>query len=171
MSAKPFSKFDFNTAALPKHLFGYDVVEYLGEGAGSHIYVASDPVSRKLFALKHVLRKEDKDIRFIEQLEAEHEVSRQFTHPGLRRSLDLKINKTFLRRVTEAALVMELVDGSPLDSRPPERMVDMVSVFIGTAQALDALHHLGYVHCDLKPNNILLTRHRFGEGHRFRAGL
>ncbi len=156
MSATSFSKSAFNTSTMPRHLFGYNVVEFLGEGAGSRIYVVTEPISNKLFALKHVIRKDEKDIRFVEQLEAEFEVSRQFRHPGLRRALDLKVNKTLLRKVTEAALVMELVDGTPLDSRRPERMADMVSVFIGTAQALAALHQLGYVHCDLKPNNILV---------------
>ena len=156
MSATQFSKSAFNTSAMPRQLFGYNVVEFLGEGAGSRIYVVTEPATNKLFALKHVVRKEDKDIRFVEQLEAEFEVSRHFHHPGLRRALDLKISKTLLRKVTEAALIMELVDGTPLDSRPPERMADMVSVFIGTAHALAALHQLGYVHCDLKPNNILI---------------
>ena len=155
MSAQQFSKSAYS-AAMPRQLFGYDVVEFLGEGAGSRIYVVSDHATHQLFALKHVVRKEEKDIRFIEQLEAEFEASRQFRHPGLRKSIDLKINRSILRKITEAALIMELVDGTPLDTKPPERMADMVSVFIGTAQALAHLHHLGYVHCDLKPNNILI---------------
>ena len=157
MSAKSFSKFAFDSAGMPGHLFGYNVIDFLGEGAGSRIYVVSDPTTQRLFALKHVVRKEDKDIRFIEQLEAEFEVSRHFNNAGLRRALDLKISKTLFRRVTEAALVMELVDGTPLDTRPPERMADMVAVFIGTAGALATLHQSGYVHCDLKPNNILVS--------------
>lgn len=155
MSAQQFSKFAYK-AAMPRQMFGYDVVEFLGEGAGSQIYVVSDRTTHKLFALKHVVRKEEKDIRFVEQLEAEFEVSRQFRHPGLRRSLDLKINRSILRKITDAALVMELVDGTPLDSKPPERMADMVWVFVGTAHALASLHQMGYVHCDLKPNNILV---------------
>ena len=156
MSAQEFSKFAFQADKMPRHLFGYDVVDFLGEGAGSHIYVVSSPASQQLYALKHVVRTAEKDIRFVEQLEAEFEVSRQFRHPGLRRSIDLKINRSILRKVTDAALVMELFDGTPLETRPPADMADMVSVFIGTAHAMSALHQLGYVHCDLKPNNILV---------------
>jgi len=70
MSATSFSKSAFNASAMPQHLFGYNVVEFLGEGAGSRIYVVTEPATHKLFALKHVVRKEEKDIRFVEQLEA-----------------------------------------------------------------------------------------------------
>jgi len=156
MSATEFQKSAFNVDAMPRKLFGFDVVDFLGEGAGSRIYVVSNPVTNQLFALKHVVRKNEKDIRFVEQLEAEFEVCSKFRHAGLRRVLDLKINKTILRKVTDAALVMELYDGTPMDAKPPERLADQVAVFAETAHALHALHQMGYVHCDLKPNNILI---------------
>jgi serine/threonine protein kinase len=144
------------TSAPPKTLFGYHVIDLIGQGAGSLIYAVSDPASGQLYALKHVTRKNDKDIRFIEQLEAEHTVGQQVRHPGLRRTFDLKINKNMLLKVTEAALVMELFDGRPLEFVKPPTLIGLVDVFIATARALDALHSMGFVHCDLKPNNILL---------------
>ena len=98
---------------------------------------------------------DSKDARFIEQVETEYEISRQFTHPNLRRSIDLVKKTTFLRKVTEIFLVMELVDGKPLDERPPTNLVDIVDTFIQAAQGLRAMHALGYAHCDIKPNNIL----------------
>src|ERR1700709_2787204 len=87
---------------MAEKLLQYDVIERLGEGAKSTIYAVQDPGTLRKFALKHVVRVEQKDIRFIEQMETEFEVSRNFTHPNLRRSFELKINKTLLMKVTEA---------------------------------------------------------------------
>lgn len=144
--------------ALPKSLFGYEVLEFLGQGAGSLIYAVSQPQSNQIYALKHVVRRTDKDERFLGQLEAEYEVGRSVHHPGLRRSVDLKVNRTgLLRKVSEAGLVLELVDGQPLETHPPRRMAAICEVFAQVAQALGALHHAGYCHCDLKPNNILVN--------------
>ena len=92
---------------LPKKLFDYDVIDLIGQGAGSLIYVVSQPGTNQLLALKHVVRKTEKDDRFIEQLENEYQVGKELTHPGLRRSIEFKANRTLLRRVTDAALVLE----------------------------------------------------------------
>jgi serine/threonine protein kinase len=141
---------------LPRKLFGYDVIDPLGEGAGSSIYVVTDPRTHQVYALKHVLRKTDKDARFIEQLQNEFEVSKQLAHKNLRKSVDMKLAKTWLGRVTEAALVMELFDGLPMDVNPPSTLARAVDIFVQAAAGLEALHAANYVHCDLKPNNILV---------------
>jgi len=145
------------SSATPTSIGGYEIIRLIGEGAGSLIYAASDPNTRQVYAIKHVLRKNEKDVRFVEQLETEFEVGRQVRHPGLRRVYDLKINKNIIFKVTDAILVMELFDGRPLEFNVPKTLLGIVDVFIKTALALDSLHTMGYVHCDLKPNNILLN--------------
>jgi eukaryotic-like serine/threonine-protein kinase len=140
---------------MAQKLLHYEVLERLGEGARSIIYKVRDPDTQRIYALKHVVRDQQKDIRFIEQMETEFEISRQFTHPNLRRSYDLKISKTMLLKVTEAFLLMELVDGRPLDTRTPTDLIEIVDTFIQAAQGLKAMHSMGYAHCDIKPNNIL----------------
>ena len=143
-------------ALMPRNLYGYDIIDFLGEGAGSMIYAASDPVSHQIYALKHVAVKVEKDLRFVEQLVNEFEVGAKVQHPMLRRCVDMKVTKPLLRKVTDAALVMELVEGTSCETRPPTDIKVLVNIFHQTASALEALHQQNFVHCDLKPNNILI---------------
>jgi eukaryotic-like serine/threonine-protein kinase len=144
------------SADLPRQLFGYDILDILGEGAGSWIYAVSDPNTKQVYALKHVKVKNDKQTRYAEQLLNEYEVGRQVIHPLIRRVVDAKVNRTLLRKITEAALIMEMVDGTPLDANPPRDMIEVARIFAQVAEALGAMHTAGFIHCDLKPNNILV---------------
>jgi serine/threonine-protein kinase len=143
---------------MADRLLHYDLLERLGEGARSTIYRASDTRTGRIVAVKHVVRQNDKDLRFIEQMETEHSISKNFSHPNLRRSLDLKIVKTMFLKVTEAIMVMEYVDAVPLDVQPPPDLMSTLDTFVQSAEGLKAMHTMGYVHCDIKPNNILRTR-------------
>ncbi|HEX4053531.1 MAG TPA: serine/threonine-protein kinase [Tepidisphaeraceae bacterium] len=142
---------------IPRSLYGYEVVDFLGEGAGSMIYAASHPVTHQIYALKHVAVKVEKDQRFVEQLINEYEIGEKVTHPLLRRCVELKVTKPLLRKITDAVLVMELVEGTSCETRPPTKMPLLVDIFHQTATALGALHQQNFIHCDLKPNNILVT--------------
>ncbi len=146
---------------MVQKLLNFDVLERLGEGARSTIYAVMDPLTRQTFALKHVVRTDPKDIRFVEQMENEYAVSSQFTHPNLRRSFKLIINKSLLLKVNEAFLIMELFNGKAMDVYLPPSMVEVIDAFIQAAQGLKAMHVMGYAHCDIKPNNIL----RDDQGH------
>jgi serine/threonine-protein kinase len=133
----------------------YHVIGKLGVGAGSTIYEVRDPKTARRYALKHVVRTNPKDLRFIEQVETEFQISKDFTHPALRRTHGLAVHRTLMLKVHEALLLMDLVEGHPLELCPPPTLVDTVKTFMQVAQGLGALHAMGYVHCDLKPNNIL----------------
>jgi serine/threonine protein kinase len=145
-----------SSSNTPRSLFGYEVIGFLGEGAGSSIYAVSDPRTSQLYALKHVVVQKDKDVRFVDQLAVEFEVGSKVMHPLVRRAIDLKVTKTLLRKVTEAALILEMVEGVSCESHAPESLETTIDVLYQTAQALQALHQHGFVHCDLKPNNILV---------------
>ena len=142
-------------SSMPHELFGYEILESIGDGAGSRIYAAVHPKTKQLCAVKHVICTDEKDQRFVEQLKSELAVGQRVNHPGLRKSLDFQVNKTWLGKVTDAILVLELFDGIPLDRELPPTLPGIVEAFIQVAAALHSLHQLGFVHCDLKPANIL----------------
>ena len=145
------------STGMPKSIFDYDVIDFVGEGAASLIYAVSEPKTHQLFALKHVVRKTEKDARFIEQLENEFNVGKSVVHGNLRRIYDYKVNRSLLMKVNEAVLLMELFDGVPLEQSLPRALPALMQVFIDTAKGLEALHKHGFVHCDLKPSNILIN--------------
>ena len=141
---------------LPKKLFDFEVIDRIGEGARSYIYAVSDPRTKQLYALKHVKRLTEKDDRFIEQVMQEFEVGQKCHHPNLRKLIDVKTSRSMLLKVNEIGLVMELFDGHPLEENLPRSLSKLLYIFIETAKAIEAMHAAGYVHCDLKPINILI---------------
>jgi serine/threonine-protein kinase len=138
-------------------LLGYDIISRIGHGAGSTIYAATDPRTGQLYAVKHVVCETAREGRLIEQLEAEFDLGKSLVHPNLRRVYDLKLSRSMFRRHAEGLLVMELVDGHTLAEQPPSSIREIVQSFLQVAQGLQAMHGLGLVHCDLKPNNIMRT--------------
>jgi serine/threonine-protein kinase len=133
----------------------YNILENLGRGAKSTLYKVQDSVTGQIYTLKRVLKESDDDYRYFEQAETEYEVSRQFTHPFLRKSLELRKIKKWLK-TSELHLLMEYVDGITVKQAHLTKMDEIISVFIMVAQGLSSLHDLGYVHADIKPKNILL---------------
>jgi serine/threonine-protein kinase len=140
---------------MAENLFGYQVLATLGRGAGSVIYKVQDD-EHKPFALKHVVRRVARDRRFLDQALCEHEVARHFLYPSLRRSFKVIRRRSFLR-TTEVAIVMELVEGESLESRPTEDVRELCRIMREVAHGLHEMHCGGYVHADIKPNNILIT--------------
>jgi len=140
---------------LPE-LDGYEIISCLGYGARSTIFAVSEKKTGQVYALKRVLRKGPEDDRFLEQAEAEYAIASQFDHPALRRCFRL-IRKRRMLKTNELYLLMELVDGTSLDIHRPDNLVSLIQVFIQVASGLSAMHRLGYVHADIKPNNILVN--------------
>jgi serine/threonine-protein kinase len=145
-------------AKSKRSIFGYEVLDFIGEGAGSQIYLVAEPASGQVYALKYVVRKQEKDLRFFEQLRNEFEVGQSFSNQALRKSIHYRDNRSMLRGPSEGMLLMELFDGTPLERMKAPLCIDTaLRIFLQVARGLEALHAGGFVHCDLKPNNILVA--------------
>lgn len=138
---------------------GYKVLAELGRGAASIIYLVQDPKSKHIWALKHVEKLEPKDQRFLDQAEAEYHVAQAMNHPAIRKIEKLiKRGKSMLSLETiHVYLVMELVDGISMETKPPKTFEEAVLIFERSAEALHHMHTKGFVHADMKPNNIVVT--------------
>lgn len=134
---------------------GYDVVGTLGQGAASTLYSVRDK-DGGIFCLKRVVKKSPSEQRFIDQAVSEYEVAKQFDSPLLRRVYKL-IRQRALIRTSEVLVVMELVEGRTLETVKFNGMMSFCKLFHAAAQGLQQMHEAGYVHADIKPNNIMLT--------------
>jgi eukaryotic-like serine/threonine-protein kinase len=141
--------------SLPE-ISDFEIISKLGYGARSTIYAVSEKRTGQLYALKRVVRRVPEDDRFLEQAEQEFAISSQFNHPALRRSVRM-IRRRRLLKVSELYLLMELFDGTALDVQRPKTVDAMIKVFIQVAHGLSVMHRIGFVHADIKPNNILVN--------------
>ncbi len=144
-------------ARMPIDIDGFTIVRRIGTGARSVIYMAVDESTKQTVALKRAVFESPEDLRIFEQMEAEYRVARQLDHPYLRRCYRL-IKKRRFMRTRELLLTMEFFDGQSLEEQERLSLGDVLLVFRMVALGLNALHQKGFVHCDIKPNNILFNK-------------
>jgi len=121
---------------------GYAITSILGRGGNATVYLATAGDGR-VCALK-VLHPDHRDDRHLARLHREFSLADQLHHPHV---IDVYEHRTHW-------LAMQYIDGGNIGGLSDE--VDQLTALTQIAAALDAVHHLGIVHCDVKPANILV---------------
>lgn len=136
---------------------GYTILKRLGNGARSTIYSAVDDQEDRIVALKRVILEKPEDVRVFEQTETEFKVANKIDHPYVRKCFKLrKVRHLF--KVKELLMSMELFEGKTLEEASTLSLGDVLLIFRIVATGLNAMHQKGFVHCDMKPNNILINK-------------
>ncbi|MCH8217226.1 MAG: serine/threonine protein kinase [Planctomycetes bacterium] len=136
---------------------GYTILKRLGNGARSTIYSAVDDQEDRIVALKRVILEKPEDVRVFEQTETEFKVANKIDHPYVRKCFKLrKVRHLF--KVKELLMSMELFEGKTLEEASTLSLGDVLLIFRMVATGLNAMHQKGFVHCDMKPNNILINK-------------
>ncbi|WP_063769231.1 serine/threonine-protein kinase [Hyalangium minutum] len=131
----------------------------LGVGAIGSVYLAMHPATGKRFALRllhpHLAANPVVRSRFLVEAQAASRV----IHRNVARVLDVRVGPADL-----PTLLMEYVEGERLSFMPvPFSPTEVMSLLIQVLEGLEAAHARGVVHCDLKPDNLILTRDTHGE--------
>lgn len=135
----------------------YRIIEKLGVGAQTRLFRARCMRTGGDYTVKIVKIIKPEDASFIDLMRAEHAIGSKVDHPVIRKVYELRLLRQRLR-VRGAILFMEYVPGICLaDNEYKGSMEETLRIFHEVAQGLSALHFAGYVHADMKPNNILLT--------------
>lgn len=144
------------TLAVGDSLAGYRLDAILGQGGMGCVYRATHLRLGRQVAVKVLADALSAQDEFVSRFLSEARIVNDVRHPNIVDISDF-IEQDSPRRV---AYVMELVSGPTLSGVLKERVLDplqVVHVTLQLASALSAVHAVGVVHRDLKPDNILVT--------------
>lgn len=134
---------------------GYVVVQYLGSGARSTIWQVRERETEKVYALKRTVRRQASDGRFLEQAVNEYNMAARLNHANIREIHEIRRIRRWLS-LREIHLLMELCEGQTVQANRPKTVLEAVEIFVQVASALGHMHNRGVIHCDTKPNNVLV---------------
>jgi eukaryotic-like serine/threonine-protein kinase len=151
---------DVSESALPPAADGrliagrFRLLESLGRGGMGRVYRAQDELLGRLVAVKLIYDDAivDSDVRHACALEAR--AAARLNHPGIVRILDSGFDDGHLY------VVMSLAEGRTLAeiirTEGPISTVRALEIAAQVADALEAAHQEGIIHCDVKPGNLIV---------------
>ena len=123
----------------------YRIVSKLGEGGMGAVYRATDTKLNRDVAIKVLPESFANDPGRLARFAREAQVLASLNHPNI----------AAIYGVEDRALVMELVEGEPLQG--PVSVETALEYAKQIAEALEAAHEKEIMHRDLKPANIMIT--------------
>lgn len=138
----------------------YELQRLIAIGGMGAVWEAVDRRLGRHVAVKILKAEYSSDDEFVERFHTEARLSAMLNHPGIAALHDYG-ETDFESEGHTAYLVMELVNGEPLDSmleRVGQLTVeDALDMLEQTGHALQGAHGAALVHRDVKPGNILIT--------------
>src|SRR6476660_500143 len=134
----------------------YDILEQIGHGGMGEVFsaVRADGQYEKKVAIKLVRSGYDTE-SILERFRNERQIQASLDHPNIARLLDGGTTQDGI-----PYLVMELVDGAPIDDYCDARKLNITSrlqLFRQVCGAVQYAHQRLVIHRDIKPSNILVT--------------
>jgi serine/threonine-protein kinase len=133
----------------------YELQEELGKGGMAVVYRARDRMLERLVAVKVLRQDYSQDPAFLERFRQEAKAAANLSHPNIVTVHDFGLDQGQL------FIVMEYVPGTDLKAlirrkgrfTPEEALPLLIQACAGIGYA----HRAGLVHCDVKPQNMLVT--------------
>ncbi|MFQ5500343.1 MAG: protein kinase [Candidatus Zixiibacteriota bacterium] len=138
----------------------FEIVSTLGEGGMGQVYLANDTKLQRQVALKILLPEYFDSSEHLERFEREARTAAKVNHPNVVALYDIGSAKAPESSDTLQYIVMEYVEGEPLDAylrRKGNSQAEVVRLAEKTAAGLAAAHKMNIVHRDIKAENIIIT--------------
>lgn len=139
---------------------GYRVTRFIARGGMGMVYEAVQESLDRPVAIKFLYPHLSDDERFRDRFEREARAAARLSHPNIVRILDFGSEGSLFY------MVQDFIDGQSLRERLTEihqeggtlRTETVLRIVEQVGSALSYAHEHGYVHRDVKPGNVLLTR-------------
>jgi tRNA A-37 threonylcarbamoyl transferase component Bud32 len=134
----------------------YELIEEIARGGMGVVFKARHRVLKRVVALKMILSGQMAGASERERFRREAELAANLDHPHIVPIYEVDEDQG------HCFFSMKLVDGGSLSkqasrySADPRAIARLVSTL---ARAVDYAHSQGFLHCDLKPSNVLLDQH------------
>jgi tRNA A-37 threonylcarbamoyl transferase component Bud32 len=142
---------------MSEHVFNnrYRVLAQIAGGGMAVVYKAHDTVLNRVVAVKVLRDSFAQDVDFRARFQHEAQAAANLGHPNIVTVYD------YGQDGAQSYIVMEYVEGRDLKtvirSEAPLLIDRGLDLMIQACAALGAAHRAGLVHCDVKPQNILVT--------------
>jgi serine/threonine protein kinase len=138
-----------------KRIGDYELIEKINKGGMAEIYKARHISDGKIFALRVMLPAIGKTSRNIKQFIRGAVIARRLDHPNIVKVLDMGLDRDM------PYVVMEYIEGNNLKHCLIHRerfcTEEPVNILMQVARGLQYLHRNRIIHCDIKPENILVS--------------
>lgn len=132
----------------------FEIVEQLGEGGMGMVYKAYDPSMDRYIALK--VLKPDVPESEKRKFHREAVIAANFSHPNLVRVLEVGARDELQWLAMEFLRGRDV--GEVISNRKAISFRVVIDIFAQTLDALEYIHNRQIAHCDIKPENIFITR-------------
>jgi serine/threonine-protein kinase len=133
----------------------YLILEQLGKGGMAIVYRARDTMLERSVAVKVLRESYSRDPAFLDRFRQEAKAAANLSHPNIVTVHDFGLDNGQL------FIVMEYVPGKDLKTLIKQRgrftPEEAVPLLIQACAGIGYAHRAGLVHCDVKPQNMLVT--------------
>lgn len=144
------------SASVKRDIDGrYRLDEEIGRGGMGVVHRGVQLALDRPVAIKRLLGAMAADPAAVERFRREALAATRVAHPGIVAVFDAGVE------ANSPYLIMELIDGEPLDeaiARRPFAIDEALSISWQLADVLVATHDVGILHRDVKPGNVILGR-------------
>lgn len=145
---------------IPKKFRSYVIDKPISSGSFSCVVTVKDEITNNKYAAK-IIPKNQNDRMYM--IYNEIEILRKVTHPNIIKLIEIielinSKNKEYIILIEElctGGTLLDLINSTGFSSEKEKR-----SIARSITEAIKYLHDEGIAHCDIKPDNILLTKER-----------